>query len=268
MRKYFYTDGVTKIGPFSKEELKTQNISRITKIWYFGLANWTELSKITELNDIISTIPPELKSPNTQVKKDTVDTQFKQDSKPNPIPIKASKIPKWKRVLGIVVLLFITFIVIKIVRNKSEAKLYKEVVANSYEADENFEIYVDKFYRDLEYYGIFPKKPKTTIIKFSRLDQLDNATHIHGLSFGHNDDNRIEIYINPSSWKRFTKPMKYFLMYHELAHDVLNLDDLDNKPLNEDKLMYPEISSYEKKNMDDFIDSFHTLFEEQAKKWK
>ncbi len=57
-------------------------------------------------------------------------------------------------------------------------------------------------------------------------------------------------------------------MYHELAHDILNLDDLDNKPINEGKLMYPEISTYEKKNMDDFIESFHSLFEEHAKKWK
>jgi hypothetical protein len=32
--------------------------------------------------------------------------------------------------------------------------------------------------------------------------------------------------------------------------------------------MYPAISSYEKKNMDDFIESFHTLFEEEAKKRK
>jgi hypothetical protein len=60
--------------------------------------------------------------------------------------------------------------------------------------------------------------------------------------------------------------MKYFLMYHELSHDVLNIDDLDSKPINEGKLMYPEISSYEKKNMDDFIENFHTLFEEHAKK--
>ena len=73
-------------------------------------------------------------------------------------------------------------------------------------------------------------------------------------------------YINPSSWQQFSKPMRYFLMYHELAHDVLNLDDLDNIAINEGKLMYPEISSYEKKNMDDFIESFHTLFEEHSKK--
>lgn len=130
----------------------------------------------------------------------------------------------------------------------------------------NFELYVEKFYRDLEVYGIFPKKPKTTIIKYSRLDQINNSTHIHGLSFGTNDDSRIEIYINPSSWKQFSKPMRYFLMYHELSHDVLNLDDLERKTINEGKLIYPEISSYESINMDYFIESFHALFEKKLKK--
>ena len=43
-------------------------------------------------------------------------------------------------------------------------------------------------------------------------------------------------------------------MYHELVHDILNLDDLDAKTWNEGKLMYPEISSYENKTMDDFIE--------------
>ena len=93
-------------------------------------------------------------------------------------------------------------------------------------------MYVQKFYRDLEFFGIYPKKPALQIIKFAKLDQLDNTTHIHGLSYGSGDDDKIEIYINPSTWKSFNKPMRYFLMYHELAHDVLNLDDLDAKPSN------------------------------------
>ena len=56
--------------------------------------------------------------------------------------------------------------------------------------------------------------------------------------------------------------MRYFLIYHELAHDVLNLDDLDDTPINQGKLMYPVLTSYERKTMDDFIESSHALFEE------
>jgi hypothetical protein len=268
MRKYFYTDGVTKYGPFSKEELKSKTITRSTKVWYYGLDQWTEINKIDELNDIFVGIPPELKPLNTLNEKKIEVPENKHLEQPIPVQLKSkkSKVNRW--IIGTAVLIIISLVIIKLIQKQSEANLYKEIVANSFDGDENFDIYVEKFYRDLEFYGVFPKKPKTSIIKFSRLDQLDNTTHIHGLSLGHNDDSRIEIYINPSSWKQFTKPMRYFLMYHELTHDVLNLDDLDNKAMNEGKLMYPEISSYEKKNMDDFIDSYHTLFEEQAKKWK
>ena len=56
--------------------------------------------------------------------------------------------------------------------------------------------------------------------------------------------------------------MRYFLMYHELSHDVLNMDDLEDSVENEGKLMYPILTSYELKTMDDFIESSHTLFEE------
>lgn len=266
MRKYFYTDGVSKFGPFSKDELKNQKISHSTKVWYYGLEEWTLISEVSDLDDIISTISPKLKPQNAPIenKIQTPEKKPKGESisiQPKP---KNFKISPW--IVGISVLILTSFVIILLAQKQSEASLYNEIVANAYVGDVNFDIYVEKFYRDLEFYGIFPKKPKTTIIKFSRLDQIDNTTHIHGLSLGHNDDSRIEIYINPSSWQKFTKPMRYFLMYHELSHDVLNLDDLEHTPINEGKLMYPAISSYEKKNMDDFIESFHALFEEQAKK--
>ena len=47
-----------------------------------------------------------------------------------------------------------------------------------------------------------------------------------------------------------------FLMYHELAHDILNLDDLEMNPSHERKLMYPAINTYENVSMDDFIEAF------------
>lgn len=264
MRKYFYTDGVNKFGPFSKDELKSQKLKRSTEVWFYGLEKWTEISEINELNDITSTIPPELKSSNDSntsknPQQNVQDESIFTNSKPNNL-----KTIRW--IIGVAAFIVISILVIKILEKQSEANLYKEIVVNSYDGEVDFDIYVEKFYRDLEFYGIFPQKPTTSIIKFSKLDQLDNTTHIHGLSLGHNDDSRIEIYINPSSWQKFTKPMRYFLMYHELAHDVLNLDDLDNLPINKGKLMYPEVSSYEKKNMDDFIESFHALFEEYSKK--
>ena len=46
MRKYFYSDGFKKWGPFSKEELTNQKINRKTKIWYYGLETWVEMNQI------------------------------------------------------------------------------------------------------------------------------------------------------------------------------------------------------------------------------
>lgn len=266
MRKYFFTDGVNKFGPFSKEELRSQKIKRNTLVWYYGLDNWMAISEIGELADIISTIPPEYKPLISKCESaiHELTHKTKNNNALNHFELMKSKPFRW--IVGVLALFFISFILIKLGQRHSEENLYNEIVENSYDGDEKFDIYIEKFYRDLGFYGIFPKRPKTTIIRFSRLDQLDNTTHIHGLSFGKNDDNKIEIYINPASWQRFNKPMRYFLMYHELAHDVLNLDDLDNKTVNEGKLMFPEISSYESKNMDDFIESFHALFEEHSKK--
>lgn len=271
MGKYFYTDGKEKYGPYSKEELRNQPISRTTKVWCYGMDKWTELSQVPELSNILNSIPPELNAtPSIEKKSSTVkpknETEPIQKVEPKTQPSKeikeSSTFSKW--VISIIVVIIISLFGYAVIQNQSEVNQYNEIAANSYDSDEDFDMYVQKFYRDLEFYGIFPKKPKVQIIKFSKLDQLDNTTHIHGLSFGSGDDDRIEIYINPSTWKQFNKPMRYFLMYHELAHDVLNLDDLEPKSWNEGKLMYPAILSYETKNMDDFIESGHALFEEQS----
>jgi hypothetical protein len=271
MSKYFYTDGKEKYGPYSKEELRNQPISRTTKVWCYGMDKWTELSQVAELSNVLNSIPPELNTtPSIEKESSTVEpkteTEPIQKVEPKTHPSKeikkSSTFSKW--VIAIIVVIIISLFGYAVIQNQSEVNQYNEIAANSYDSDEDFDMYVQKFYRDLEFYGIFPKKPKVQIIKFSKLDQLDNTTHIHGLSFGSGDDDRIEIYINPSTWKQFNKPMRYFLMYHELAHDVLNLDDLEPKSWNEGKLMYPAISSYENKNMDDFIESAHALFEEQS----
>ena len=270
MSKYFFTDGEEKYGPFSKEELHNKNLSRDTKLWCYGMEKWTELSKLPDLKDLLSSIPPELKSkPSKEDKKQNVELQSKsnpeKETKTTPPPLekkKISNIGKW--LVAVVVITLVSIFAYSVIQNQSNVNQYNEIVANAYDSDEDFDMYVQKFYRDLKFYGIYPKKPKVQIIKFSKLDQLDNTTHIHGLSFGSDDDDRIEIYINPSTWQQFNKPMRYFLMYHELAHDVLNLDDLEAKSWNEEKLMYPAISSYENKNMDDFIESSHAVFEKES----
>ena len=155
---------------------------------------------------------------------------------------------------------FFGFLIIN--NNQSgEIKLIREC---AYESDTDFDFYVDKFYRDLEFFGLYPVKPKKTIIKLADLDKVENLTHYHGVSLGFEKDDIIEIYINGSTWAKLTKPMRYWLMYHELAHDVLNVEDLKVSEANKGNLMYPELSKYEGKSMDDFIESYKALFRDKS----
>ena len=259
MKKYFYTNGIDKIGPFSIEELKMENLTRETKVWFYGLENWIPLSEVEELKSINNAIPPKLK-----VKSSAKSEKHQKSNLVNSATTSKRKKSKGKnkKILVFIVLVVVLFIGYISIKNYQENELYNKIVESSYNTNENFNFYIEKFYRDIGVYGIFPKKPKITIIRFAELDKISHATHYHGVSYGIYDDDLIEIYINPFTWKEFNKPMRYYLMYHELAHDVLNLDDLDASATNEGRLMYPGLYSYNDKTMDDFIESSHTLFEE------
>lgn len=58
MKKYFYSDGKEKFGPFSFEELKVENITEDTLIWFEGLEDWKPAKDIGEFEEIFKLIPP------------------------------------------------------------------------------------------------------------------------------------------------------------------------------------------------------------------
>jgi uncharacterized membrane protein YhaH (DUF805 family) len=58
MKKYFYSDGREKKGPFSFEELKKEEINPNTLIWFEGLGDWTPIKEIKELEEILQLSPP------------------------------------------------------------------------------------------------------------------------------------------------------------------------------------------------------------------
>ena len=124
----------------------------------------------------------------------------------------------------------------------------------------NFDDFVDKFYRELEGFGINKIRPNKINIRLEPLDSFKNTSHYHGFSLGSNNDNIIDIVLNERSWNNFTKAQKYYLIFHELCHDVLNLKDL-NYLSNEKEIMYPSIHNFKNLTMDDFIENFHKLLE-------
>ena len=62
MRKYFYLRDKQKLGPLTLEELKQHKIKADTKIWFEGMAQWTQAKDIPELSGILTAeIPPKPK---------------------------------------------------------------------------------------------------------------------------------------------------------------------------------------------------------------
>lgn len=58
MRKYYLHNGKENIGPFDKEELRTQKITKTTPIWSEDMEDWKNAGEIDELKATLLTIPP------------------------------------------------------------------------------------------------------------------------------------------------------------------------------------------------------------------
>ena len=154
-------------------------------------------------------------------------------------------------------------VVYGIVSIASLSNMKHKIIEGAYDCDE-FQMYLDKYYRHIEFFGINKRKPRTIIMKLAPMQYFEDTKDIHGLSYGYKNDDIIEIYINEDSWIRMSRPQKYLLMYHELSHDILNVDDLPAKEENYGKLMCPSMLMVDKISMDDFIEMAHGLFEEES----
>jgi hypothetical protein len=67
MRTYYINNGNENGGPFTIEELKLQDISTATLIWYNGMDEWRYAKEIEELQFLFNTTPPPI-TPTQQAK--------------------------------------------------------------------------------------------------------------------------------------------------------------------------------------------------------
>jgi hypothetical protein len=65
MKKYFYSDGINKFGPFTIEEISDKGISRETLIWFHELGTWKKAGSIQELSSLFALIPPPIHKKNS-----------------------------------------------------------------------------------------------------------------------------------------------------------------------------------------------------------
>ena len=63
MKKFYLHNGKEQQGPFDIDDLKNRGITRKTKIWYEGQADWSNADSCEELKEIFNlTTPPHLKT--------------------------------------------------------------------------------------------------------------------------------------------------------------------------------------------------------------
>ncbi len=58
MKKYFYSEGTIKHGPYTLSELQEKGITADTLIWYDGLDEWTPAGELEELSELLASTPP------------------------------------------------------------------------------------------------------------------------------------------------------------------------------------------------------------------
>lgn len=68
MKSYYINNGNENGGPFTIEELKLQDISTATLVWYNGMDEWKYAGEIEELQFLFKIVPPPIK-PSQQISK-------------------------------------------------------------------------------------------------------------------------------------------------------------------------------------------------------
>ncbi len=69
MKYYYHEKDGEQLGPCSKEELKLYRINKNTLVWTEGMDEWAKAKTLSELNDILISLPPELPKNHSITKK-------------------------------------------------------------------------------------------------------------------------------------------------------------------------------------------------------
>jgi len=85
----------------------------------------------------------------------------------------------------------------------------------------DYEAYIYKFLEDAKKnHNLNFDYTKNTILTISK--RLED--NIIAVALASNDDNKVVIAIDPESWQKASQPKRWYIIYHELGHDILNLD--------------------------------------------
>ena len=89
MKKYFYSDGKEKHGPLSLDELKQEDISKETLIWFEGLDDWKPAGDLDDMKPILEHQPPPIftneQNESIEPEEKSVEVSDKNKSQGRPI---------------------------------------------------------------------------------------------------------------------------------------------------------------------------------------
>jgi len=89
MKKYFYSDGKEKHGPLSLDELKQEDISKETLIWFEGLDDWKPAGDLDDMKPILELQPPPIftneQNESIEPEEKSVEVSDKNKSQGRPI---------------------------------------------------------------------------------------------------------------------------------------------------------------------------------------
>ena len=80
----------------------------------------------------------------------------------------------------------------------------------------HLEAYVDAFIKDAKIYHNLTLSPGKVFVKFEQLDGAKLA-----VAANMNKEN-VVVLVDPENWERATPIKRWYIMYHELGHDILN----------------------------------------------
>ena len=96
----------------------------------------------------------------------------------------------------------------------------------------DLETYVDKFILDAKQnhnidLSYINKKNKTNRLIIFR--QLEGA--IIAAAYESDNDDKVFVQVDPENWQNASQAKRWYIIYHELGHDILNLDHGECGPM-------------------------------------
>jgi hypothetical protein len=119
MRTYYINNGKENGGPFTLDELKSQQISKATLVWYQGMDEWKHAHDIEELSSFFTVVPPPIKF--TSPTPETISTPEIEDEKESETILGLKKSHFFLALLFLAI--FTAVVVLNVIQNNKRSEI-------------------------------------------------------------------------------------------------------------------------------------------------